>query len=190
MMTLLAESKKTDKYEESVYRKQLSCCISHCNGSKCHREFCFLWDKILEKPFIPSESFVNLIEGDVADEVLKSIDTSSYERKIFRDAIALNNAKVYKKMVMIKQMDPLEETHDGYNAVMMAAYLGDIGLFEWVLEKPGAKKLLEHKTYNGEGYIDFAKKARSGAFLNHLKDHGYLKNPKVVEKNTLEPKKT
>ena len=138
--------------------------------------------------FVPSQYFIRFIEEDVADDVLMSINTKSYEHEIFLKAIASNNVKVYKKMVMIKQMNPLEETTYGYNAVMMAAHLGDIELFKWILTFPGAKILLGHKTYRGEMYTDFAEKAKRGAFLNYIRDNGFAVKKEEKNQKVFNPK--
>ena len=116
---------------------------------------------------------IKLLDQMGTEDVKKVIGKlNEDEAKAFLGFVVQNNNKqLWGLLVAVHHLSPLVGSKFGYDPLMMAAHLGDIELFDFLINFEGGKRLLRNKTYDNKTFWDFAKASKSGAFMNHVREY-------------------
>ena len=117
------------------------------------------------------EAVVEMATHLCADQVMTLVQamTRDEAKQILGYAIQKDVKTLYLLLCKTHGLSLLTSSKSGYTPMMMAAYLGDIELFDMLIALPDGPQMVWERTYDGKTLVDFASEARNGAFLNHFR---------------------
>ncbi len=117
------------------------------------------------------EAVVEMVTHLRGDQVMTLVQamTRDEAKQILGYAIQKDAKTLYLLLCKVHGLNLLSSSKSGYTPMMMAAYLGDIELFDMLVALPDGPQMVWERTYDGKTLVDFASEARNGAFLNHFR---------------------
>lgn len=117
------------------------------------------------------EAVVEMATHLCADQVMTLVQamTRDEAKQILGYAIQKDVKTLYLLLCKTHGLSLLTSSKSGYTPMMMAAYLGDVELFDMLIALPDGPQMVWERTYDGKTLVDFASEARNGAFLNHFR---------------------